>query len=376
MIEVRNLYKRYTDTQSSDQPWVLENITLTFPKGVSVGLIGGNGAGKSTLLRILAGIEAPCRGQIKRNCRMSWPIGLKGGLEKDLTGRQNVQFMARIHGANCPNRMKEIIDFVEDFAEIGEHFNKPVKSYSSGMKSRLAFGLSLAFDFDVYISDEATSVGDRAFKEKATAMFKEKVGKAALIIVSHSEDILRDLCQAGVYLKNGQAHWYDDINQALLAYHIDVDNTQEQLGNQVKQEVVDEVAQIPPEKINIKQQAELSNRIKKAKPPVSFLQAVIRGAKTAGWSKEEISQLSAIKSQFDDKLKNLSSVYNLIPRVRYSQAKNKVNSVNKQLNQLLRLQHQAQIENWPEGQQKVLDKAVRTWQEKKMQAEIRLEELV
>ena len=116
-----------------------------------------------------------------------------------------------------------MIEFVEDFAEIGEAFDEPVKTYSSGMRSRVSFGLSLAFDFDVYISDEATAVGDRAFKEKAKTLFRSKVGKSSLIMVSHSEGILKDLCQAGVYIKEGEAFWFDDINAAIKTYHRDSD---------------------------------------------------------------------------------------------------------------------------------------------------------
>lgn len=215
MIEIDHLYKRYHNHLDSD--WVLRDINLTIPKGVSVGLVGRNGAGKSTLLRLLGGMDTPDRGEIRRDCRVSWPIGLSGGFQGSMTGRQNVKFVARVHGSG--QDVRRIIGFVEDFAEIGSAFDRPVKTYSSGMRSRLAFGLSLAFDFDVYLSDEATSVGDRAFKKKATEAFKERVGQASLIMVSHSEGILKDLCQAGIFLENGQAHWYDDVNEAFAAYH-------------------------------------------------------------------------------------------------------------------------------------------------------------
>ncbi|NOG31617.1 ABC transporter ATP-binding protein [Halomonas sp. TBZ9] len=220
MIEVKNLYKRYHNHHGSD--WVLKNINFTIPNGVSVGLIGANGAGKSTLLRLIAGMDTPERGEVIRHSRVSWPVGLAGGMQNNMTGRQNVKFVARAQGSG-PADVKRVIQFVEDFAEIGEAFDEPVRTYSSGMKSRISFGLSLAFDFDVYISDEATAVGDRAFKEKAKALFNEKIGKASLIMVSHGEGILRDLCQVGIYIKKGQAYWYDDINEAILAYHSDVD---------------------------------------------------------------------------------------------------------------------------------------------------------
>ncbi|CAM0555219.1 hypothetical protein EHLJMEHL_04809 [Vreelandella titanicae] len=220
MIEIKNLYKRYHNHHGSD--WVLKDINLTIPKGVSVGLIGANGAGKSTLLRLIAGMDTPERGEVIRHTRVSWPVGLSGGMQSNMTGRQNVKFVARVQGSGS-EEVARIIKFVEDFAEIGEAFDEPIRTYSSGMRSRISFGLSLAFDFDVYISDEATAVGDRSFKAKAKELFESKVGQSSLIMVSHSEGILKDLCQAGVYLKHGTAHWYDDVNEAIAAYHIDVD---------------------------------------------------------------------------------------------------------------------------------------------------------
>ena len=214
MIIVEHLWKRYHGEKESD--WVLKDINLTIPSDVSVGLVGKNGAGKSTFLRLIGGMDTPERGSVTRNCLISWPIGLSGGFQGSMTGRQNVMFVARIHGGE--HNLKQIVKFVEEFAEIGKAFDRPVRTYSSGMRSRLAFGMSLAFDFDVYLSDEATAVGDAAFKEKAKKAFMERVGKASLIMVSHSEGILRDLCQAGIWLDNGHAYWFDDINDALEAY--------------------------------------------------------------------------------------------------------------------------------------------------------------
>jgi capsular polysaccharide transport system ATP-binding protein len=226
MIEIRNLYKRYHNHHGSD--WVLKDINLTIPKGVSVGLIGANGAGKSTLLRLIAGMDYPNKGEVNRHCTVSWLVGLKGGLQGSMTGRQNVKFVARLYGNQ---HVERVIQFVEDFAEIGPAFDEPVRTYSSGMRSRLSFGLSLAFDFDVYISDEATAVGDRSFKAKAKSLFQSKIGKASLIMVSHSEGILKDLCESGIYLKNGHAIWFDDINLAIQQYHEDIDRqSNAQLG--------------------------------------------------------------------------------------------------------------------------------------------------
>ncbi len=144
MITVKNLWKRYHGEKDND--WVLKDNNLTIPTNVSVGLIGQNGAGKSTLLRLIGGMDSPEKGTIDRNCSVSWPIGLSGGFQGSMTGRQNVMFVARIHGG--ANNMKQIIAFVEDYAEIGKAFDHPVRPYSSGMRSRLPFGRSLACDFD------------------------------------------------------------------------------------------------------------------------------------------------------------------------------------------------------------------------------------
>lgn len=239
MIEIQNLYKRYHNHHGSD--WVLRDINLTIPKGISVGLVGRNGAGKSTLLRLIAGMDIPERGSIYRGCRVSWPIGLSGGFQGSMTGRQNVKFVARVHGGR--KNVEEVIERVQDFAEIGDAFDEPIKTYSSGMRSRLNFGLSLAFDFDVYLSDEATSVGDRAFKAKASKAFKDKVGQASLIMVSHGEGMLKQLCQAGVYLRNGEATWYDDVKDAIAVYHAETDEARKQRGEQVVKSTAKEAPQ-------------------------------------------------------------------------------------------------------------------------------------
>jgi capsular polysaccharide transport system ATP-binding protein len=222
MIEVRKVYKRYHTRNHKATDWVLRDVNFLLPPGVSLGVVGGNGVGKSTLLRLIGGMDHPDRGEVIRRCRVSWPIGLAGGFQGSMTGRQNVKFIARIHGDT--RRIQDVIDFVQDFAEIGKAFDEPIKTYSSGMRSRLAFGLSLAFEFDVYLSDEATATGDASFKAKAKQAFDERVGKASIIMVSHSEGILRDLCQAGLWLRKGEAVWFDDIADALAAYHESIEH--------------------------------------------------------------------------------------------------------------------------------------------------------
>jgi len=216
VIAVQDLYKRYR-TEHGPGRWVLEGVNFVIPLNVNVGLVGNNGAGKSTLLSIIGGVDQPTRGTVDRQCRVSWPMGFGGGLQGSLTGRQNAKFVCRIHGKE--REIPEKLEFVQAFAEIGEAFEEPVKTYSSGMRARLQFALSLAFDFDVYISDEITSVGDVAFRKKASQAFIDLVGRSSLIMVSHSEGTLREFCEAGIWLHEGQAHWFDKIDDALHAYN-------------------------------------------------------------------------------------------------------------------------------------------------------------
>jgi capsular polysaccharide transport system ATP-binding protein len=143
-------------------------------------------------------------------------MGFGGGLQGSLTGRQNAKFVCRIHGHE--EDIADRLAYIQDFAQIGDAFDEPVKTYSSGMKSRLQFGMSLAFDFDVYISDEVTGTGDAAFKKKAATAFKNLADHASLIMVSHGEGTLKQFCSAGIWLHQGKAHWFDQIDDALKAY--------------------------------------------------------------------------------------------------------------------------------------------------------------
>ena len=214
MIIVEDVHKRYT-TKRGVGDWVLRGINLVIPKGRSVGLVGANGAGKSTLLRIIGGADYPTRGRVRRYCRVSWPMA-NGGLEGTLTGRQNAKFVCRIHGFQ--NELPERIARIEEFAELGKAFDEPIQTYSSGMRSRLQFALSLAFDFDVYISDEVTAAGDAAKKKKAEQAFKNLAHKASIIMVAHNDATLRAFCESGILLKDGKATWFDKLEDALLAY--------------------------------------------------------------------------------------------------------------------------------------------------------------
>ncbi|MCA8412119.1 ABC transporter ATP-binding protein [Burkholderia multivorans] len=214
MIFIEDVHKRYMTDHGAGR-WVLRGINIIIPPRQSVALVGHNGAGKSTLLRIIGGIDFPTKGRVERRCRVSWPMG-NGGLEGTLTGRQNAKFVCRVHGHQ--DELKDRLDFIQGFAELGDSFDEPVRTYSSGMRSRLQFALSLAFDFDVFISDEVTAAGDAKFRKKASDAFKDMTNRASVIMVSHDDTTLRQFCQSGIWINEGRAHWFDDLEDALKAY--------------------------------------------------------------------------------------------------------------------------------------------------------------
>lgn len=215
MIELKDVHKRYR-TKRGPGHWVLRGINLRIPSKRSVGLIGANGAGKSTLLRLIGGIDVPTQGRVERDCTVSWPLGLVGGLQSSLSGRQNAKFVCRINGGDEDIERK--LAFIAEFAELGEAFDDPVSIYSSGMQGRLKFAISMAFRFDVYLVDELMSVGDAGFRIKAKAAFQRLAGSSTLIMVSHGERVLREFCESGIWLRNGQAQWFERIDDALKAY--------------------------------------------------------------------------------------------------------------------------------------------------------------
>lgn len=212
MIRLENVSKAYR-TKAGDHV-VLDHISCELPPGENIGILGGNGAGKSTLLRILSGIEAPDAGRIERRGTVSWPIGFSGGFNGSLTGEENARFVARIYGRN----VDEVVDFARSFASISEYFFMPVRTYSSGMRARLAFGLSMAIDFDYYLVDEVTAVGDKEFQERSRAAFQERSRRASVIIVSHNMRTIRDYCSRAAVLKRGILRLYDNLDDAQAAY--------------------------------------------------------------------------------------------------------------------------------------------------------------
>ena len=214
MIELRNLTKSYITPKG--RHYLFKDLNAILPEGKSVGLLGRNGSGKSTLLRIIGGIDHADAGEVISKNTISWPVGLAGGFQGSLTGRQNVRFVSRLYVPESELPEKEA--FVEEFADIGKYFDMPVKSYSSGMRSRLTFGLSMAFEFDYYLVDEVTAVGDAKFRQKSADLMQKLRARSSFIVVSHNLKDLIKQCDVGLMLLDGQATFFDNIVEAVQVY--------------------------------------------------------------------------------------------------------------------------------------------------------------
>lgn len=216
MVRLENLSKSFF--VKGEERVIARNINVTFPSGVSVALLGRNGAGKSTLMDIIGGTASPSSGRVVSDGRISWPVGFAGSFNGELTGAQNIRFIARIYGVDT----EALVDFVGDFAEVGRQYYEPVRTYSAGMKSRLAFGVSMGVPFDTYLVDEATGAGDARFRRKSRALFADRMGRAGAIFVSHGMSTLRNYCTAGAVLEGGRLTYFDDLEEAIAFHHLNL----------------------------------------------------------------------------------------------------------------------------------------------------------
>lgn len=215
LIRLINLTKVFR-TKGGGGKVVANRMNATFPKGSSVALLGRNGAGKSTLLHMIAGNILPTAGKIISTGTISWPVGFSGSFHKELTGEQNVRFIARVYGMDTD----AMCDFVSEFAELDKQFSQPFRTYSSGMRARLAFGTSMAMSFDTYLIDEVTAVGDARFKRKSKYLLKARLQGASAIVVSHSMSTLRDFCNMGAVLDRGVLVVYPDLEEAIARHEM------------------------------------------------------------------------------------------------------------------------------------------------------------
>jgi capsular polysaccharide transport system ATP-binding protein len=212
MIEMINVHKSYRTLQGRQV--ILQGVSAMFPTGRRVGILGANGAGKSTLIRLLAGVEPPNSGRIRRQGRISFPLGYGGTFHPNLSGRENVVFLARIYGAD----ERQVLDFVADFSELGQYMDMPVETYSSGMRAKLAFGACLAIDFDVVLIDEVTAVGDARFQARCHAAFESRLNSADMIMVTHSLSTIRAYCDCAAVLNRGRLVTFESLEDAIGAH--------------------------------------------------------------------------------------------------------------------------------------------------------------
>ena len=219
MIELINVSKYFTTP--AGRHFVLKDVSLVIPDHAQIGVLGPNGAGKSTLMRLLSGVDAPNKGTINRTGSISWPMGLANSMQGSLTGKENARFACHLQ-AVTRKKMKEIVEEIKAFSELGSYFDMPVRTYSSGMRARLNFAIAMAFSFDCYIIDELTAVGDKNFREKSASVFKEKRLSASFIKVSHNLNELKSECNMGLVLNKGHATMYNSIEEALEVYEANI----------------------------------------------------------------------------------------------------------------------------------------------------------
>jgi len=212
MITCQNLSKSYA--HGGKRKHVLQDVNLTINRGDRIGLLGRNGAGKSTLIKMIGGVEMPTSGKVTRSMSLSWPLGFAGGFQGSLTGWDNARFIARIY----QREYADVRQFVEDFTELGRQLRMPVKTYSSGMRARLAFALSLAIEFECYLIDEIILVGDQNFQRKCQAEMFEKRHDRSMLIASHSTELIRNFCNKAVIVHEGRATMFEDVSEAVERY--------------------------------------------------------------------------------------------------------------------------------------------------------------
>ena len=209
MINFVNVEKSYP-LPGGGRKVILSRLDAVLPKR-NIAILGANGAGKSTLLRLIAGAELPDVGKIERKVKVSFPLGFQGSFNGSLNGLENTRFVARIYNQDT----ERVVEYVKEFAELGGHFLAPVRTYSSGMRARLAFGVSLAIDFQCYLVDEITAVGDQRFKDRSKKAFVSKLEKANIIMVSHSMPTLREYCDTAIILRDGATLFFEDLEEAI-----------------------------------------------------------------------------------------------------------------------------------------------------------------
>ena len=212
-IDAVNIVKEFP-SEGGGTRRVLDGISFSVGMGERMAILGRNGAGKSTLIKILSGLQRPTSGRVHRGLSMSWPIAFGGGFDGELTGADNVRFIARLY--NAP--IKETFDYVADFTELGEQLNLQMRFYSSGMRMRLAFALSLAIEFECLLIDEVILVGDHRFQQKCHDELFQNRKKCAMIVAIHDVSFVREYCAKVLIMMDGRGRVFDNIDLAEAIY--------------------------------------------------------------------------------------------------------------------------------------------------------------
>ena len=212
MIQLTDVSKTY-ETRTGPVT-IFRDVNLRVTAGQKVGVLGRNGAGNSTIIRLISGAEMPSSGRVERSMSVSWPLAFGGAFQGALTGLDNLRFISRVYGTNAEDK----VGFVEDFSELGTYFREPVRTYSSGMRARLAFAISMVVEFDCFLIDEIVAVGDARFTEKCRHELFEKRGDRAMIIVSHDREFIRQHCEQAAVLTGGHLHQFPSVEEAYQFY--------------------------------------------------------------------------------------------------------------------------------------------------------------
>jgi len=199
--------------------WALEDVSLTLNRGERLGVIGRNGAGKSTLLRTLAGIIEPDRGRITRAPVTCQLLSLAVGFMLHLSGRDNAVLSGLLLGL----RRREIekrLPAIHEFSELGDFFEQPISTYSTGMLARLGFSVAMQVEPEVLLIDEVLSVGDADFAKKSGAALRARIhGGTTVVFVSHSDAQIREVCDRALWIEHGRSVMQGDVDDVLRAYH-------------------------------------------------------------------------------------------------------------------------------------------------------------
>ena len=199
-------------------PSGIRNVSLDIQQGEVIGIIGQNGSGKSTLLKLMAGVFPPDSGSIYTRGSVSLLAGVGVGFHKELTGRENAYLYGALMG-RTKEQIDALIDEIQSFAELKHHFDRPIRTYSSGMKSRLGISVATAFKPDLLLIDEVLGVGDASFRKKSEERVKEMIeSSGTVVIVSHSMGLLKNICSKILLVNDGEIHHWGNVEEGFQIY--------------------------------------------------------------------------------------------------------------------------------------------------------------